>query len=158
MSVEEKLLADIARSAARVRLEFILIGNAAASVLGAPIVTEDIDLFVRHTPRNLQKIRAVAERLGGVVGEPFAPASRMQRVMTPEVNVDFIFELSSRKKFESVRSRARRVKFGGCEVLVASLADIIAAKEAAGRPKDKATLHVLKNTLRTQQEMEETTR
>ena len=158
MSVEEKLLANIAGVAARVRLEFILIGNAAASVLGAPIVTEDIDLFVRHTPRNLQKIKAFAELLGGAVYGPFAPVSRMQRVTTPEVSVDFIFELSSRKKFESVRSRASRVKFGGREVLVASLTDVIVAKEAAGRPKDRATLHVLKNTLRTKQEMEKTTR
>ncbi len=158
MSVEEKLLSDIAGAAARVRLEFILIGNAAASVLGTPITTEDIDLFVRHTPRNLRKIKALAGLLGGAVYEPFAPVSRMQRVMTPEVSVDFIFELSSRKKFESVRSRASRVKLGGREVLVASLADVIAAKEAAGRPKDKAALHALKNTLRTRQQMEKATR
>jgi hypothetical protein len=38
--------------------------------------------------------------------------------------------------------------------LVASLEDVIAAKEAAARPKDKAVLPILKDTLRCRKAME----
>jgi len=155
MSIDEDLLASIAEAAARVNLEFILIGNAAAALHDAPVTTKDIDLFVRYTPRNLEKIKAFASLMGGSVGQPYDPISRMMRLITDQVSVDFVFGLSSHRKFESVRSRALRIKLGNHELKVASLEDIIAAKEAANRPKDRATLHVLKNTLRAKCALEE---
>jgi hypothetical protein len=60
--------------------------------------------------------------------------------------VDFVRTLSSRKSFASIRSRAIRVRVGKRMVWVASLDDVIAAKEAAGRPKDRATLEILRET------------
>jgi hypothetical protein len=60
--------------------------------------------------------------------------------------IDFVHALSSRKSFASIRSRAVRVRVGNKMVWVASLDDVIAAKEAAGRPKDKATLEILRQT------------
>jgi len=148
MSFDEKMIEAIAAAAARAHLEFILIGNAAAALHDVPVITQDVDLFVRYTPRNLEKIKAFGEFLGGSVSQPYDPLSRMMRLVTDQVSVDFVFGLSSRRKFESVRSRALRIKLGRHEIKVASLEDIIAAKEAANRPKDRATLHVLKNTLR----------
>ena len=60
--------------------------------------------------------------------------------------IDFVRTLSSRKSFASIRSRAVRVRVGNKMAWVASLEDVIAAKEAAGRPKDKATLEILRET------------
>jgi len=157
MSADERVLARITTALAAAKLEAIMVGNAAAALHGAPITTQDVDFFIRHTPRNLSKLKTFASRFGGVLVQPYDPVSRMQRVMTTEVAVDFVFELSSHKKFESVRSRATRVKIGNGAVWIASLEDIVAAKEAAGRPKDKATLPILKDTLRTKQKMEKTT-
>ena len=148
MSVDEDLLVSIVKAAAQVNLEFILIGNTAAALQAVPVMTEDFDLFVRYTPRNLEKIKAFGNLLGGSVSQPYDPLSRMMRLVTEQVSVDFVFGLSSRSKFEAVRSRALRIKLGRHEIKVASLEDIIAAKEAANRPKDRATLHILKNTLR----------
>jgi hypothetical protein len=52
------------------------------------------------------------------------------------------------KSFESLRSRAEKIKLGKRELWVASLSDIIARKRAAGRPRDKAVLEILEKTLR----------
>jgi hypothetical protein len=60
--------------------------------------------------------------------------------------IDFVRALSSGKSFASIRSRAVKVRVGNRMVWVASLEDVIAAKEAAARPKDKATLAILKET------------
>jgi predicted nucleotidyltransferase len=153
MSVDEKLLATIVETAAKVRLEIIFIGNAAAALNGAPVTTDDCDLFVRHTTTNIRKLRAFASALGGQLWQPYYPASRMMRMVSADMSVDFVFHLSSHRTFESVRSRASKIKIGSREVLVASLEDIIAAKEAANRPKDLATLPILKATLRTKNAM-----
>jgi hypothetical protein len=156
MAIDERTLETIVRVAARVKLEFILVGNAAAILHDAPLTTDDFDLFIRHTPRNLAKLRAFAEEIGGVLMRPFEPTSEMRRVVAQTMSVDFIFRLGERQKFGSVRSRAVRMRKGKYEIMVASLPDIIAAKQAAGRPKDKASLPILKDTLRIKQEMERT--
>jgi predicted nucleotidyltransferase len=153
MSIDERTLARIAALAKRIGLEFVVVGNSAAALHDVPLMTLDVDLFVRHTPQNLQKIRRFAELAGGSLIQPYDPLSRMMRLIGPdvEVPVDFVFDLSSRKKFESVRSRAVRMKLGQHVVLVAALEDVIAAKEAAARPKDLSTLPLLKEALRKQQ-------
>lgn len=154
MSFDEQVLSLIVRAAARVKLDYVVIGNAGAALHDVPILTQDIDMFLRHTPRNVQKIRALAAALGGVVSEPYAPASRMMRVVTPDVTADFVFDLSSRRKFESVRAAAVVLSVGTESVRVAALDDIIRAKEAAGRAKDKATLPLLKAALKTKRALE----
>jgi hypothetical protein len=108
MSSDEKALLTVVRAAAKARLEFVLVGNAAAALHDVPILTRDFDLFVRDTPRNWQEIGAFARTLGGVVVRPYEPVSRMARVQTPDVAVDFVFRLSSRREFESVRAAALR--------------------------------------------------
>jgi len=46
-----------------------------------------------------------------------------------------------------LRARSARIDLGSAFAVVASLEDIIASKEAAGRPKDIAQLPILKDTL-----------
>ena len=52
------------------------------------------------------------------------------------------------KSLNSLRSRAGKAKLGGHSFWVASLADVIASKETAGRPRDNAILDILRKTLR----------
>jgi predicted nucleotidyltransferase len=155
MSFDEQRLLEIVAAATQAKLEFIVIGNVAAVLQDVPVMTHDIDLFVRDTPLNHKKIKSLAKQLAGALGQPYDPVSNMVRLTTPTMTVDFVFALSSRRKFESVRSRAVRVKLGRREILVAALEDVIAAKEAAGRPKDKATLDLLKQTLQVKKRMHE---
>jgi hypothetical protein len=50
--------------------------------------------------------------------------------------------------FEALRSRGLSLRLGAQTAVVACLEDLIASKEACGRPKDLAQLPVLRETLR----------
>jgi hypothetical protein len=61
------LLVEIGRHMRDPRLEVVLIGNAAAAPQGAPVTTVDFDFLFRKTPRNMEKLTALASALGAVV-------------------------------------------------------------------------------------------
>ncbi|MGH7594762.1 MAG: nucleotidyltransferase [bacterium] len=148
MSFDQSLLIELHEALAQAGLQVILIGNAAAIIQGAPLLTRDIDFLVRDHPQLQKKLRKFAQIYGVKLTRPYEPTSKMIRAVGRPVEVDFLVTLGSGKSFESVRSRAMEFKIGKRTVLVASLEDIIAAKEAAGRPKDKAALPILKESLR----------
>jgi len=50
------------------------------------------------------------------------------------------------RSFAGMRSRALIVEIGGAPLAVASLADIIRSKKAAGRPRDRAVIDLLERT------------
>jgi predicted nucleotidyltransferase len=146
----EPLLIQIARTLAKCRLDVVLIGNAAAALQGSPVTTMDFDFRFRKTPTNLTKIKRVADELGALVLRPYYPASQLYRMTRDRdgLQLDFMAKIDGIRSFESLRGRAAAVTFGGHELLVASLADIIKSKERAGREQDLAVLPILKRTLR----------
>jgi predicted nucleotidyltransferase len=147
LSFEEVLLAEVVRAAQGIRLECVLIGNAAAALLGAPVTSVDLDFFIRDTRQNEVKLERLAAALGGLaITRPGEPTSRVVRLLGKPAPLDFVVALSSGARFEAIRARATDVDVGGVKVRVASLADVIAAKRAAGRPKDLAVLPLLEQT------------
>ncbi len=147
MSFDDGFLAELAEALAKAGLQVVIIGNSAALLHRIPVSTQDVDLFVRDHPLLQKKLEKFAADFGVILTRPYEPSSKMIRASGRAIDVDFVFGLSSRKSFESIRSRAEKVRLGRRMVWVASLEDIIAAKEAAGRPKDKATLPILKQAL-----------
>jgi predicted nucleotidyltransferase len=150
------ILLLLARVLAEHRLEAILIGNAAAALQGAPVTTLDFDFLFRKTPANLRKLKAVARALGAVILKPYYPASDLLRLVRDEdsLQVDFMARIHGVRSLASLRSRALRLEFGGQELLVADLADIIRSKRAAGRPRDRAVLEILRKTLDEKKKLE----
>ena len=144
------LLNSVVAALAEVRLEAILIGNAAAALQGAPVTTVDFDFMFRATSPNLTKLKRFAQRLEAVILRPYYPASNLYRVVNDDrgLQADFMPVIHGVKSFNSLRSRAEKIELAGHEVWVADLADIIASKRAAGRARDKAVLEVLEATLR----------
>ena len=143
------LLVRIAEVLDRLKLEAILIGNAAAALHGAPVTTVDLDFLFCRTPANMRKLKALAEELGAVVMRPYYPLSGLYRVIRDDdgLQLDFMSVIDGVSSFEGLRKRARLVRFGDCYIRVASLSDIIRSKRAAGRPRDRAVLEVLEDTL-----------
>src|SRR3954464_2734542 len=148
----EPLLNRIAGVLAEHRLEAVMIGNAAAALHGAPVTTLVIDFMFRKTPPNLKKLKAVAQSPGAVILKPYYPASDMYRIVNDEqsIQLDFMARLHGIKSFEGLRSRGTVLAFGSHSLNIASLADIIKSKQAAGRSKDKAVLEILEKTLNEQ--------
>jgi hypothetical protein len=119
------LLVEIGCRLHEVGLDAVLIGNAAA-LQGAPVTTVDFDFFFRKTPRNLTRLKARARSLRATILRPYYPASDFYRV---------------------VRARATSIELGDVSIRVATLADVIKSKRAAGRPRDLAVLEVLETAL-----------
>jgi|ERR1051325_11869645 predicted nucleotidyltransferase len=146
----EPLLSSVVAALTEVRLEAILIGNAAAALQGAPVTTVDFDFMFRPTPANLAKLKRFARRMEAMILRPYYPASKLFRVVNDDrgLQVDFMPAIHGVKSFNSLRSRAGKMTVGAHQVWVAGLADIIASKRAAGRARDKAVLSTLEKTLR----------
>lgn len=156
MSSDEVFVEEVLSALAECGLEAVVVGSVAALLQGAPITTEDMDILVRDTPRNREKLRSVEERLGHRAVQ-LTPLSRTLRIPTPRAHVDVLFdELSGHLRFESLRARGLRVPLGKVVAVVASLEDVIASKEAAGRPKDLAQLPILRDTLNVRRALGET--
>ncbi len=144
------LLSSVVAALAEAGLEAVLIGNAAAAIQGAPVTTVDFDFMFRDTPVNVAKLKKFADRLEAVILRPYYPASAHYRVVNDDrgLQADFMPAIHGVRSFNGLRSRAEKVQFGGRWLWVAHLADIIASKQAAGRPRDKAVLDILEATLR----------
>ncbi len=137
-------LVEVGRALTAVSLEAVLIGNAGAALQGAPVTTVDFDFMFRRTPRNLQKLKQFAVRLGATVLRPYYPVSDMFRVVRDDgLQVDFMGTVHGLRSFQGVRARATIVELAGATVAVASLTDIIRSKRAAGRPRDLAVVELL---------------
>jgi hypothetical protein len=143
------VLNSIVAALAETRLEAILIGNAAAAIHGAPVTTLDFDFMFRETAANLAKLRHLATRLNALILRPYYPISKLYRVVNDDTGLqaDFMPAIHGVKSFNSLRSRAERMEFSGRRLWVAHLADIIASKQAVGRPRYIAVLDVLRRTL-----------
>ena len=103
---------------------------------GSPLRIPIIDIHhggMRGDPRSIQTTKATTEAIEKACEEVFG---------NKEVS------------FEEVRSRSVRIPVGRRVATVASLADIVASKEASGRPKDLAQLPILRDTLRVKRELE----
>jgi len=143
------ILARVARVMRETGLEAVMIGNAAAALHGAPVTTVDIDFLFRKTPANLRKLKKLAGKLGAVLFKPYYPISDLYRIMAEDqsLQVDFMATVHGLRSYNSVKSRAVPLKVDDEQVLVATLADIIASKRAANRPRDQAVLDALTSTL-----------
>ena len=150
---------------AKAQVEFVVVGGISAVLQGAPIITEDLDLCYRRHPENLVRLaKALAPfspRLRGL--PPELPAVFDERTLQfgtnftlslGEENVDLLAEMSGIGGYEQIRSQANEMIVGGERVLVLSLPQLIATKQAANRPKDQATLPLLRATLELQQKQQ----
>jgi hypothetical protein len=134
----EPLLRAVAAGIRDVKLDAVLIGNAAAALQGAPVTTVDFDFLFRPTPRNVTKLKAIARTLDATILRPYYPASDLYRLVRDDdgLQVDFMGTIHGVRSFAGVRDRAALIAVRGIELRVASLTDIIKSKRAARRPRD----------------------
>lgn len=161
----QEILAALDRHGVR----YVVIGGLAAILHGAPHVTTDVDIVPEEAFRNLEHLSAALRELnarirvaGEVDGVPFDhDADSLSRVrtwnlVTDRGNLDITFQPSGTRGYEDLRRDAVGMSVRGVEVPVASLADVIRSKEAAGRERDRAVLPTLRRMLDRQRGEEET--
>ncbi len=149
MSSDESFLREVMVALDRVGLEALVVGTVAAVLNGAPVMTQDLDLLIRDTPKNREKIGKLSTALQIAAPVEISELSRSLTLLGGALPIDILFDaLPGGLTFEALRSRSSRVQIGDSAATVAALTDVIASKEAAGRPKDLAQLPILRETQR----------
>lgn len=145
-------------------VEFLVVGGVAARLRGAPLLTQDVDITPEPTAVNLQRLAAALEdmeaRLRSAtdtegVRFPFdadlLATKKLWTLTTKFGDLDLVLEPAGFEGFEELADGASPLRVAtepDLYVEVASLSDVIASKEAAGREKDLAALPLLRTTLR----------
>jgi hypothetical protein len=139
-------------------VEFVVVGGSGALMLGAPIVTFDLDIVHRKTPENVDRLLAwlllhgayhrldLANRKLPPTREPLLGSGHLN-LQLDLGKLDVLCELSLGEGYDEILSHSVLLELGGYRVRVLGLEKIIEAKTRAGRPKDRAVLPVLLATL-----------
>jgi hypothetical protein len=140
----------------RHRVEFILIGGFAATLQGSPYVTYDIDVTPNPERSNYERLSAALSELDAKVrgdGTDPLPFSHdadslagvaVWNLSTKFGDLDIAVTPSGTRGYSDLRRDALAITVRSVEFAVASLADIVRSKDAAGRDKDKLVLPVLR--------------
>jgi predicted nucleotidyltransferase len=139
---EQKFLRELARR----RVDFMIVGLAAAALQGAPAVTQDIDLWFKDLSD--PRLQDALKRVGGIYVPPTATTPPMLAGKSVAL-FDIVFRMDGLRGFDHEIHNAVEVPIGGTKIRVLSLERIVASKKAANRAKDRAILPVLEDAVAT---------
>lgn len=135
------------------QVQYVVVGGYAANLHGSSRVTTDVDLTPARSTDNLARLARALRDLGGGIrvddmadGLPFDSSAeslatmRTLNLRTPAADVYLTFEPDGTAGYPDLIRGAAPHDVGTIRVFVASLADVIRSKTAAGRPKDLAAL------------------
>ena len=135
-------------------VEFIVVGGLAGVLMGAPIVTFDLDIVHRRTTENVDRLLALLLRGGAYHRLDLAnrrlPPSREALLGCGHMNLalgdaklDVLCEIDPHAAYEDLLEDTEAVPFHGHTLRVLGLRRLIQAKADAGRPKDRMALPIL---------------
>ncbi len=143
---------------------FVVIGGVAARLRGAPLLTQDVDITPEPTAVNMGRLAAAldamearlrsASETEGVafpLDADLLATKQLWTLTTKHGDLDLVLEPAGFAGFEELADGASPLRVAtqpDLYVEVASLSDVIASKEEAGREKDLAALPLLRTTLR----------
>jgi hypothetical protein len=144
-------------------VDFVVVGGIAARLRGAPLLTQDVDVTPATDRRNLERLATALEDLDARlrtanepdgVPFPFDPSllesATVWTLTTKLGDLDLVLSPAGTGGYRDLITDADDLKVAvkpDLMVKVASLADVIRSKEAAGREKDRAALPLLRRTL-----------
>jgi predicted nucleotidyltransferase len=142
-------------------VEFVVVGMTAGVLLGAPVVTFDVDILHLRTPPNaarlLDWLNAHHAYHRFDLQNRRLPPTLEQLTGTGHVNLqtdlgklDVLCELSVGEGYDQVLADTVWLEQSGHRIRVLCLERLIAVKAKAGRPKDRIALPVLIATLEEQ--------
>jgi hypothetical protein len=134
------------RALLRRRVRFMVVGLSAAALQGAPVVTQDVDLWFEDLadPRIHEALREV--------GGAYVPPSWQNPPMFAGAAVelfDIVLTLHGLGTFAEEFGDCAEVPLGRTKLKVLKVARVLASKRAANRPKDRLVLPVLEDALAT---------
>jgi hypothetical protein len=135
-------------------VEFLIVGAYALSFHGAPRASGDIDVFVRPSPENAERVFAALAGFGaplesaGMTAGDFARPGMIYQIGLPPRRIDVMTQISG-VTFDEVWASRVTAEVEGRTVGFIDRAHLLKNKEAAGRPKDLADVARLRQMKRT---------
>ncbi len=126
------------------KVRFMVVGLSAATLQGAPVVTQDVDLWFENLGE--QKISSALQE----VGAAYVPPSNFNPPMLAGSGAelfDIVLRMDGLGTFAAEIKNCVEISLGRQKLKVLSLERILASKIAANRPKDKLTIPVLRDAL-----------
>ena len=137
------------------KVRFMVVGLSAATLQGAPVVTQDVDLWFENL--GAPKIsRALQE-----VGAAYVPSSINNPPMLAGAGAelfDIVIRMDGLGTFADEFKHCVNISLGRQKLKVLSLERILASKLAANRAKDKLTIPVLRDALAATQSLKRRTK
>jgi uncharacterized nucleotidyltransferase DUF6036 len=120
-------------------VEFLVVGAHALAAHGYVRATKDLDVWVRPTSDNAERLIAALERFGApthsLTSDDFATPGITFQIGVAPVRIDIITTVDG-LAFEPAWERRVSSNYGGEPVSVLSREDLIVNKRASGRPQD----------------------
>ena len=150
---------EILRRLTAAGVDFVVIGGIAIVLLGYPRTTRDLDIVFAYDDENLEALGRVLvdleARLRGVRTDiDFVPDKRTLQgveLLTLDTSAGW-FDVhrlpAGVPSYARLRANAERMALRDFSILVASPDDLIAMKQAAGRPQDRIDIAALETIKR----------
>ena len=130
------------------RVDFIIVGGHAVAYHGFPRFTGDIDIWVRPTIENGERLVDVLAAFGfgdcGVSASDFTIPERVVQLGTPPHRIDLLTSISAVEFSEAWDSRVNAA-LDGIGVSFLGRDALLRNKRAAGRAKDLADIEELES-------------
>ncbi|HEU4570272.1 MAG TPA: hypothetical protein VFS07_06855 [Gemmatimonadales bacterium] len=144
-------LLDLVAGLVGAEVRFVIVGGVAGVAHGSRRVTDDLDILYDTAPDNLDRLGALLQRWHAYpreieAGLPFIADARTLRhagtltLATDAGLLDLFHEVKGVGDYHAAARDALTIDLPAGRVQVLSLDQLIAAKRAAGRPKDREHL------------------
>ncbi len=142
----EKLLVALVRAG----VDFAVAGGVAVSLNGFVRATDDVDIIIRVSPENIQKLLQCLSLWGEgwsreLNSEDFVPQEGSIRVIE-DFDLD-IFTQMRGKSLEDFRPRLRYLDTGGVRIPYLAPVDLLFLKQGSWREKDQIDVAALRRML-----------
>lgn len=135
------------RELIREGIPFMVVGLAAAAMQGAPVGTQDVDLWFKDLSD--PRIAKAIQKAGGFYIPPMIEMQTPPRFAGQDFELlDIVTDMTGLKSFEEEYKKVKTIRFGRLKLKVLSLERIILSKKKTGRSKDKLALPALEDALR----------
>jgi predicted nucleotidyltransferase len=127
-------------------VQFLVVGGYAVMKYTEPYNTKDLDIWIEPTAENATRLLKVLHQFGAptdqVTAEDLTNPDLVYQIGVEPVRVDIMVSVPGLTFAQAWQQRAE-TDYGGVIVPILSIDDIIAAKTAAGRAKDRIQVREL---------------
>jgi hypothetical protein len=143
-------------------VRYLVIGAHAVAFHARPRATKDLDILLEPTVGNARKaLAALGEFFGaadlGYTIEDFLDPQWIIQLGVAPVRIDLVSEIPGFPSFAAAWRGRVDAQFGAVSAHYLGLDDLLRAKEAAGRPQDRADVRVLQRAKEQTQRMKRST-